>query len=311
MADKVTAASIEDKEWLEHLRRDVYQELFKATFGGWNEVRHTRQFSECWDRGCISIINVDGVRVGMIQLFEQPDAVEVAEIQIERRHQSKGIGSRVLNDVIARAHRQGKKVVLSVGLKNYRAFELYQRLGFRKVSQSETHHHMVMTRMIIREASPSDETFLREMLYHSLYVPEGSAPFDLGVLRHPEIAKYVDGWGRPGDLGVIAKDSESDGNIGAAWMRLFSGSAKGYGFVADDIPELAMAVLPGYRGCGVGTALLKRLLEDARKYEAVSLSVSIDNPARRLYERFGFEPVGTSGSSLTMLKRCRSHYTET
>jgi len=95
MADRLIPASSADKAWLEQLRRDVYQELFRATFGGWDEVRHARQFAECWERGQISIIEVDGNRVGMIQLFEDADAVEVGEIQIDPRHQNKGTGGRV------------------------------------------------------------------------------------------------------------------------------------------------------------------------------------------------------------------------
>ena len=67
---------------LERLRRDVYQELYMATFGSWDEGRHVRQFGECLIRGGISIIEVYRVRVGMIQLFDQPDAVE-GEIQIQ------------------------------------------------------------------------------------------------------------------------------------------------------------------------------------------------------------------------------------
>lgn len=140
---ELVPALIEDKAWLERLRRDVYQGLFKATFGGWDEVRHARQFGDCWERGRVSIVKVDGARVGMIQLFEEADAVEVGEIQIQPSHQSQGIGSRILKDTIARAHKQRKKVILSVGLKNDRALRLYQRLGFQKVAQSETHNHMV------------------------------------------------------------------------------------------------------------------------------------------------------------------------
>ena len=144
--DELVPASVNDKDWLERLRRAVYQELFKATFGGWDEVRHARQFAECWERGHISIIKVDGERVGMIQLFEQPDAVEVGEIQIEPSHQSQGIGSRILKGIIDQAHKQRKKVILSAGLKNDRALQLYQRLGFQNVAQSETHNHMVYDR---------------------------------------------------------------------------------------------------------------------------------------------------------------------
>jgi ribosomal protein S18 acetylase RimI-like enzyme len=160
------------------------------------------------------------------------------------------------------------------------------------------------TNLIIREAANSDEAFLREMLYHSLYVPDGCAPFERDIVNRPEIALYVDAWGRAGDLGLIAVEETSGQAIGAVWMRLFSASEKGYGYVGEGIPEIGMAVLPGHRGSGVGSALLRRLIQIAgSEYDAVSLSVSADNPAVRLYERFGFGRVGTRGDSVTMLKR--------
>ncbi|HYR88006.1 MAG TPA: GNAT family N-acetyltransferase [Terriglobia bacterium] len=166
---------------------------------------------------------------------------------------------------------------------------------------------MEWTSLIIRKASASDEPFLREMLYHSLYVPEGHAPFDRDILNRPDIAKYVKGWGRSGDLGLIGVDASSGQAVGAVWVRNFTASERGYGYVADNIPELGIAVLPEHRGRGVGSALLQRLVEMAgAAYDAVSLSVSMDNPARRLYERVGFEGVGASGNSLTMLKRLKS-----
>ena len=121
MSYQLIPGSLEDEVWLERLRRDVYQELFMATFGGWDEARHLRHCAECWERGAIYAIEVDGLRVGMIQLFDQPDAVEVGEIQIQRSHQNEGIGSRVLQDTIARVHEQRKKVLLSVAVKNERA----------------------------------------------------------------------------------------------------------------------------------------------------------------------------------------------
>ena len=158
----------------------------------------------------------------------------------------------------------------------------------------------------LREAEASDEPFLREMLYHSLYVPDGDPPFDRDVVAQPEIAKYVDAWGRPGDLGLIAVDSTSHEAVGAIWMRLFNATDRGFGFVHSTIPELAVAVLPGHRGRGVGTALLRRLLEvGGELHDAVSLSVSVDNPARRLYDRFGFKGVEAHGNSVTMLKRLK------
>ena len=91
---------------------------------------------------------------------------------------------------------------------------------------------------------------------------------------------YVKAWGRPGDAAMIAL---VDGfPVGAAWFRLFRASAPGYGFVDEQTPELAIAVVPNARGKGVGSALLEALLERARSegYPALSLSVDRRNRAR-------------------------------
>lgn len=135
-------ASPEDEAWLEGLRRRAYADLSDATWGGWDEARHRRHFSDSMREGHISIIQVDGTRVGMIQLLVKGDALEVREIQIEPRHQGQGIGTGVLLDVISNASAQGHDVRLSVGLKNEKAIRLYERLGFACVGQSKTHYHM-------------------------------------------------------------------------------------------------------------------------------------------------------------------------
>jgi ribosomal protein S18 acetylase RimI-like enzyme len=142
MPYRLVPAVESDEPWLERLRREAYRELFDATFGGWDEARHARQFSECWKQGGISIVEVDGTRVGMIQLFERPGGVEVGEIQILPGHQNLGIGSWILRYVILRSHEEQRKVLLSVGLKNERAYQLYEHLGFKKVASSDTHNHM-------------------------------------------------------------------------------------------------------------------------------------------------------------------------
>src|SRR5262245_53721793 len=113
-------ATLTDKEWLEKLRRAAYADLFTATWGGWDEPRHLRHFAESWDRGSISLIHLDEP-VGMIQLFDEADTLEIGEIQIWPARQSGGIGSRVIQDVISRAQRGGKATSLRVGLKNERA----------------------------------------------------------------------------------------------------------------------------------------------------------------------------------------------
>jgi ribosomal protein S18 acetylase RimI-like enzyme len=86
-------------------------------------------------------------------------------------------------------------------------------------------------------------------------------------------------------------------------MRLFPATQPGYGYISADIPELSVALLPEYRGQGIGTDLLNHLIEEARQvYPALSLSVSPENPAAHLYERFGFEVINRQATSLTMKK---------
>lgn len=142
MRYRLNPATPADQPWLESLRRSVYQDLFLATWGHWDESRHLRHCAECWERGNIYTVELNSERVGMIQLHEYADRLEVGEIQIQPSHQGRGIGSRVLRDVQKRAHAQRKTVSLSTGLKNVRAVRLYERLGFRHVSQSETHYFM-------------------------------------------------------------------------------------------------------------------------------------------------------------------------
>ncbi|MDV6286896.1 GNAT family N-acetyltransferase [Rhodococcus jostii] len=120
------------------------------------------------------------------------------------------------------------------------------------------------------------------------------------MLAKPELAHYVIDWPRAGDLGVIAEDESP---VGAAWLRFLPESDPGYGFVDSATPELTIGVLQGWRGQGVGARLLETLIDSAREkqVEAVILSVEPDNYALGLYERFGFEQVGTVGGAITML----------
>ncbi|HEY5388906.1 MAG TPA: GNAT family N-acetyltransferase [Solirubrobacteraceae bacterium] len=95
--------------------------------------------------------------------------------------------------------------------------------------------------------------------------------------------------------------------VGAAWWRFFTDEDHGYGFIEPPIPELSVAVTEGLRGRGVGGALLEALIERARDADlpALSLSVEVDNPALRLYERLGFTAVAHDGNAWTMRRDTR------
>jgi GNAT superfamily N-acetyltransferase len=153
----------------------------------------------------------------------------------------------------------------------------------------------------IRPAVASDLEVLREMsFYAARWRPGQENDAREPVLSDDHVARYLDGWGRPGDTGFIAEEHSQP--VGAAWVRLFTRERPGYGFIDTTIPELSIAVVPARRGSGIGLALLNATLDAARqaRHGAVSLSVEIDNPARRLYERVGFKNVDQVAGSWTM-----------
>ncbi|MGZ9583658.1 N-acetyltransferase family protein [Paenibacillus marinisediminis] len=157
----------------------------------------------------------------------------------------------------------------------------------------------------IRPVTTEDVPFLWDMLYESMHVSEGQEPFSRDILNDPYISKYMDGWGREGDLGYIAVNDE-DQPVGSITARYFTEDNQGFGYVADDVPELGMALLPEYRGCGIGTALMQRLIQELKVQgvKELSLSVAPDNLAAvKLYQRFGFQEVGMVGTSITMVTK--------
>jgi len=146
---------------------------------------------------------------------------------------------------------------------------------------------------VIRPAGAQDLPFLRDMLRHAYYARWGNE-------ADVPLERYVAGWGRPGDSGLLAIDEFQP--VGAAWYRLFEADEPGYGFVDESTPELTIAIVPSRRGRGLGEELLSALLEQARSegYSRISLSVEPDNPALHLYEQHGFVQVGERGGALVM-----------
>ena len=123
------------------------------------------------------------------------------------------------------------------------------------------------------------------------------------MLSDPRTARYIAGWPRGTDLGVIAETGSAP--VGAAWVRFFPAGAPAYGFVRPDVPELTIGVAAAWRGRGVGRDLLRAIAAAAAAagIRAISLSVERKNFARGLYLSEGFTVVdGTGPQSDTMLK---------
>ena len=71
---------------------------------------------------------------------------------------------------------------------------------------------------VLRPLTGEDEGVLWEMLYQALSPPEGEAP-SREIMQRPEYARYVEGWGRPADMGYVVQDKEERTILGAVWLR--------------------------------------------------------------------------------------------
>jgi ribosomal protein S18 acetylase RimI-like enzyme len=76
-------------------------------------------------------------------------------------------------------------------------------------------------------------------------------------------------------------------NVGAVWTRIING----FGNVDDKTPEFAISLYPEYRGRGIGTNLMREMLELLRSkgYKQTSLAVQKENYAVKMYKAVGFE----------------------
>jgi len=150
--------------------------------------------------------------------------------------------------------------------------------------------------MNFRPVTSEDLPFLRKMMYEAArWNPDWPREPIEEVLADPIMLRYHQGWGRRGDGGVVA---EIDGEpVGAAWYRLFEEDKPGYGFVDEKTPELSIAVVPLHRRKGIGEAVLRSCMVQAREegFQALSLSVAVHNRSRMMYQKAGFEKVAESG----------------
>ena len=139
---------------------------------------------------------------------------------------------------------------------------------------------------------------LKDFLYEAIFIPEGVQPPDKSIVEKPELRVYTDDFGSgKGDNCLVA---ESGGRVvGAVWTRIMND----YGHVDDDTPSFAISLYEEYRGRGIGSELMREMLDLLRKqgYARASLAVQKANYAVRMYEKTGFKTVDENAEEYIMV----------
>ena len=139
---------------------------------------------------------------------------------------------------------------------------------------------------IIREINQTEYSILDDFLYEAIFIPNGAQPPERSIINLPELQVYVADFGQEKD--DICFLAEVAGKVvGAVWVRVMND----YGHIEDGVPSFAISLYKEYRGYGIGTALMRRMLCELKQrgYEKASLSVQKANYAVQMYLKVGFE----------------------
>ncbi len=152
--------------------------------------------------------------------------------------------------------------------------------------------------MKIRKLRDDETELLKDFLYEAIFIPVGEEPPDRSITERPELVLYYEGFGTgSADHCLVADD---DGRLaGAVWTRIMND----YGHVDDDTPSFAISLYKEYRGKGIGTAMMRRMLDLLKQqgYRRASLAVQKANHAVRMYEKLGFRAVRENDEEYIMV----------
>ncbi|MCP5151491.1 MAG: GNAT family N-acetyltransferase [Chromatiales bacterium] len=131
---QVTAADLDALMAIGHAAIRPHVEALEGT---WDAPRHVAAFRRAFDPPNTRAVQVGGRDVGYLHVVEHPGHVQIEGVYLDAAHRGRGIGARLVREVVARAHAAGKPVRLRV-LPTNPARRLYTRLGFSEYERTPT-----------------------------------------------------------------------------------------------------------------------------------------------------------------------------
>ncbi|MGN8774382.1 N-acetyltransferase family protein [Candidatus Weimeria sp. HCP3S3_B5] len=151
---------------------------------------------------------------------------------------------------------------------------------------------------VIRSLRKEEIELLKDFLYEAIFIPKGAEPPERDIIEKPELRVYTDDFSaRKGDNCLVA---DFEGRVvGAVWTRIMDD----YGHVDDETPSFAISLYKEYRGQGIGSQLMVKMLELLKwqGYERASLAVQKANYAVKMYKDVGFKTVDENAEEYIMV----------
>jgi len=114
-----------------------YRSHIEKIWGKWDDAWQLAEHRKDFDTGLLEIVTCDGVDVGYIYVIRSAQAIKLADMSIFPEYRGKGIGTHLVNSLLAEAKRCSLLVELGAFKTNLSAIKLYERLAFTRVSEIE------------------------------------------------------------------------------------------------------------------------------------------------------------------------------
>jgi ribosomal protein S18 acetylase RimI-like enzyme len=122
---------------------DNMREVSQRAGFAWDEAQQAASFDARFIAGEASIVVLDGEDIGWMQVAEREGELFLKQLFIHPTRQRRGIGTKLLRELIERARRKRKGVTLGV-VKGNPARSLYERHGFRVTSEDRHKVYMAI-----------------------------------------------------------------------------------------------------------------------------------------------------------------------
>jgi ribosomal protein S18 acetylase RimI-like enzyme len=125
-----------DRAFIEALYFETQRWIIERLFGRRGDDVERQKFEAFYNESSTRVIVFGSEDAGWISITSNNDGIEIEQIYLLPRLQNRGIGSRIISDIISEARASGRRVTLSTAKINP-AIRLYERLGFRQTGETE------------------------------------------------------------------------------------------------------------------------------------------------------------------------------
>ena len=139
---EIVPITVDDFQFGYDIRKLTMEEHISKTYGEWNENKQMESCKKYFSLEKRFVIKYFDKKIGWLMFEENETDIDLIQIFIHPEYQGKGIGSKIINNLIIIGKDKNKEIILDVLKSNYKAKKLYLKLGFKIYNETETEYFL-------------------------------------------------------------------------------------------------------------------------------------------------------------------------